>query len=338
MGLCGPREAAQKSLNTTFPEFAMKQSLQYQATDQSAILSTVRRIKNSDGASFVVPSAIAYSEAGDLYVVDNNGQVIHRWKAGSNQVEVFLTQKAGAFNFPYAIQYANNKLYVSDNDGIKVFSADGQFEKLIRTYFGIFSFTITARETILVNALVRNADSSDPLIVELDRDGKLIRGFGSRQNVQGQNGLEDRAFLSLSNGQLFVAFKYRPVMEIYDIASGKLNRTIDIIHPVFRGLEKAMHEAEANRRNLPEQALSPKYLAGMRSLRDRVFLCLYLPKPEIWELNEDGQRVRQFEVSSDSAALDIFGFDVRSMGSSVTLSLGLTDLDLSPSVLEVKTD
>jgi len=328
----------EKSLSTESPEFAAKQRLQQQFDSHSAILSTVRQIKNGAGISFVVPSAIAYSEAGDLYVVDNNGQVVHRWRAGSNDVEVFLTQKAGTFDFPFAIQYAHNKLYVSDNDGIKVFSADGQFEKLIRTYFGIFSFAITARNTIMVNALVRNADSSDPLIVELDPNGKLIRGFGSRQNVQGHDGLADQAFLSLSNDQLFVAFKYRPTMEIYDIASGKLNRTVDIAHPVFRGLEKAMQDGEASSRNSPEQSLTPRYLAGIRTLRDRIFVCLYLPKPTIWELNENGQRVRQFEIASDSPALNIFGFDVRAMGSSATLSLGLTDPELSPSVLEMNTD
>ena len=328
----------EKSSNTEFPEFAAKQKLQQEADSHSAILSTVRQIKNGAGVSFVVPSAIAYSDAGDLYVVDNNGQVVHRWKTGSNQVEVFLTQKAGAFNFPFAIQYVNDKLYVSDNDGIKVFSADGQFEKLIRTYFGIFSFAITARETILVSALVRNADSSDPLIVELDPNGKLIRGFGSRQNVQGPDGLADQAFLALSNDQLFVAFKYRPTMEIYDLASGKLNRTVNIAHPVFRGLEKAMEETQASSRNSPEQSLKPKYLAGIRTLRDRVFVCLYLPKPTIWELNKNGQQLRQFEISSDSPALNIFGFDVRSRGSSATLSLGLTDPELSPGVLEMNTD
>lgn len=336
-GCARGHESAQKSLSVAFPEFTAKQRLQEQTEDPSVVLSIVRQIKNRTDVGMVVPSAIAYSESGDLYVLDNNGQVVHRWKVGSDQAEVFLTQKAGTFNFPFAMEYADNKIYVSDNDGIKVFSADGQFEKLIRTYFGIFSFAVTPRGTILVNALVRNADSSDPLIVELDPTGKLIRGFGSRQNVEGHDGLEDRAFLAISNGTLFVAFKYRPTVEVYDIASGKLNRTVDIAHPVFRGLERAMLEAEASRINSPGQSLTPKYLAGIRTLGTRVFLCLYLPTPEIWELDESGRRVSQFEISSGSPALDIFGFDVRSTGSSVTLSLGTTNSDLSPGVFEVNT-
>lgn len=322
--------------NNIFPEFVIKQRLQ--ADGPIPALSTFRQITNGAGGNFVVPSAITYSDVGDVYVADNNGQVVHCWKANSDRVEVFLTQKVGALNFPNAIQYENHKLYVSDNDGIKIFSEDGQFERLIRIYFGVFSFLITPKGTILVNALVREANDSDPLIVELDHTGKLMRGFGLRQNVPGHNGLEDQAFLAVSNSLLFVAFKHRPSVEVYDLDSGKLNRTLDISHPVFLNLANAlMGKPNVNEKKLSGEAVIPKYLAGIRISGGRVFLCLYLPRPEIWEINDGGQRVAQFVVLTDSPALEIFGFDVRAMGGTVKISLGLTDPQLSPSVCEVNT-
>ena len=331
---CASHSASKPESNNTFPEFVIKQRLQTNAS--GSVLAASRQITNSTGGKFVVPSAIAYSAEGDVYVADNNGQVVHRWKANSDRAEVFLSQKTGALNFPYAIQYGNRKLYVSDNDGIKIFSEDGQFERLIRIYFGVFSFVITSKGTILVNTLVREANNSDPLIVELDHSGKLMRGIGSRRNVPGHNGLEDKAFLAVSNGQLFAAFKHRPSVEVYDLDSGKLSRTLDIPHPVFVSLANAMlADREVSDKQLSGEAIIPKYLAGIRTSGGRVFLCLYLPKPEIWEMNDAGPQVKQIGVLADSSALEIFGFDVRASEATVKVSLGLTNPELSPSVCEV---
>lgn len=331
---CAKHSASEPESKNTFPEFVIKQRLQ--ADTFGTVLATSRQVTNDAGGNFVVPSAIAYSPEGDVYIADNNGQVVHRWKANSDRAEVFLSQKTGALNFPYAIQYENRKLYVSDNDGIKIFSEDGQFEKLIRIYFGVFSFVVTSKATILVNTLLREADDSDPLIVELDHNGKLMRGFGVRRNVPGHNGLEDKAFFAIDNGQLFVAFKHRPSVEIYDIDSGKLSRTLDISHPVFLSLANALLlDHEVSEKKLSGEATIPKYLAGIRTSGGRVFVCLYLPRPEIWEINNAGLQVKQIGVLADSAALEIFGFDVRASDATVKVSLGLTNPELSPSVCEV---
>jgi hypothetical protein len=164
----------------------------------------------------------------------------------------------------------------------------------------------------------------------LDSHGKLIRGFGLRPNTH--EDLDAQAFLSVEKNQLFAAFKYRPIVEVYDIASGRLSRTIDISHSIFPQLAAQMSAEGSERGRLP------RYLAGIKVIDRHIFLCLYLPKPEIWEMRDDGQRLRQFQVECPSSALDIFGFDVRARGSSVTIALGLIDPALSPTVAEITTN
>ncbi|MFZ0750740.1 MAG: hypothetical protein WAM70_15360, partial [Pyrinomonadaceae bacterium] len=330
---CAERsKSASTKAKPHFPELTIKQKLQAESAGGSQSLRPSRLLENRGNAEFALPTALTYANNGDLYILDNNGHAVHRWSGGETKANVFLMQHVGALNFPYAGQIANQRLYISDNDGIKVFSTKGEFERLIRVYFGVFSFAITDKETFLISPLIRKPEAQSPLIVELDSHGKLIRGFGRRPNTH--ESLDAQAFLSVEKNQLFVAFKYRPVVEVYDIASGRLSRTIDVSHSIFPQLAAQMSAGSEG----SERGRLPRYLAGIKVIDGRIFLCLYLPKPEIWEMRDDGQRLRQFQVECPSSALDIFGFDVRARGNSVTIALGLIDPALSPSVAEITTN
>ena len=334
--LGGP--AGSERLLASFPEMESKQKLQIETSSQPSLLRATRSIGKGSLAEFVLPAAISYSDRGDLYISDNNGQTIHRWPSDSNKAQVFLAQNAvGRVNFPNAIQYVHNEIFVADNDGIKVFSAEGQFERLIRTYLATFSFIVTEKNTILLNALVRNADSQDPLIVELDSDGRRIRGFGLRKNTPNHNGVEDQAFLATAKDLLFVAFKYRKSVEVYEVDSGKLIRTFEIDHPVFSHLAQDIDGSGPDATRRAEGISSPRYVAGVKAIRDRILLCLHLPLPEILELDQNGRRLGYFRVLASSPAIDIFGFDARDTGNNVTISIGLVDPTWSSTIYEVNT-
>ena len=321
-------------------EFTIKQHLQQDLKENSVRAKAVtphRLVSNRAGSEFVFPASISYSDSGTIYISDNNGHRIHYWPVDASTATPFLPESGnGKLKFPNSIQYVDGKIFISDNDGIKVFSPDGHLQRLIRPYFGIFSFIKTTKGNIFANALIRNADAQDPLMVEINQHGKELRGFGRRHNVAGPNGPEDQAFLAVSGTLLLAAFKYQPLVEIYDVESGKLIESFDIDHPVFRSLSR-----ELERQRVPEKpgegrVFVPRYLAGMRASGNRIFLCLHLPEPEIWEVDHKGNRLGVFHVSGLPPAVDIFGFDIRSVKDKYTFSIGIIDQEWHATIAELE--
>lgn len=343
-GACAHKreEAVTKTAATNiFPELGVKQRLQQSVkTDDKTNASTVTpfRMLNNRQAGIIFPASLCYSDSGGLYISDNNAQKIEYWPSDSSTARALPSEAGnGALKFPNAIQWSSTgRILVADNDGIKMFSPDGRFERLIRSYFGVSSFTITDEGTILANTLIRNPDNDDPLIVEIEPDGKLVRGFGVRRNVAGHNGAEDIVFLTLSRTLMFAAFKHHPTVEIYDIDSGRLVQTLTIDHPVFRDLQKELTSEKPSEGQQHGRVFVPRYLAGIRVVDNRIFLCLHLPEPEIWELDQKGNRLAQFRISGLPPAVDVFGFDVRLETAHLLFAVGIIDQRWNATVSETR--
>jgi len=157
------RKEAVTNTGTTniFPELAIKQRLQqYIKTDEEKTAATVTpfRTLNNRQAGIVFPASLCYSDSGGLYISDNNGQKIEYWPYESSTARALPTEAANEqLKFPNTIERSSTgRILVADNDGIKMFSPEGHFERLTRSYFGISSFTITDKGTILANTLIRN--------------------------------------------------------------------------------------------------------------------------------------------------------------------------------------
>lgn len=323
-----------------FPELSVKQRLQESIKrdeEKSLLEVTPFRMLNNRQGGFVFPASLCYSNSGGLYISDNNGQKIQYWPTDSSTARVLPTEPAtGELKFPNTVQWSSGRILVSDNDGIKMFSAEGHLERLIRSYFGISSFTLTDKGTIFANTLIRSADNGDPLIVEIEQGGKQVRGFGTRRNVAGHNGAEDIAFLALSKTLLFAAFKHRPTIEVYDTDSGKLVQMVTIDHPVFGALQNELTSETLSQGQQPGRVFLPRYLAGIRVVDNRVFLCLHLPEPEIWELDQKGKRLAEFRISGLPSAVDFFGFDVRLDKGNLLFAVGTIDQRWNATISETK--
>lgn len=318
-----------------FPEMLAKQTLQSESSVKLPVLSVIRSTGRANRTEFVLPTGLGYSPTGDLFISDNNGQTIHQWSTNSDQATVFLSKKAvGLLEFPNAIQHDNDRVFVADNAGIKVFSAKGELENLIRTYLTVFSFVITPKGTILLNPIIRGATAEDPLIVELDAQGKRIRGFGLR-HAANNNMFEDRGFLALGENKLFVGFKYRRTVEVYDIESGSLINTINIEHPVLNRMSSV--DVRPSGSGVEENLTQPRYVAGIKLVHDKLFVCLHLPQPEILEFSHDGQPLAHFRVPVNAAGIDIFGFEARDDGGHTRLAIGVLEPGWSSTIYEVKT-
>lgn len=334
LGSCADRgNAVTSKLLARFPEMQTKEKLQAASSDQLELLPILRSTGKTSVTAFVLPTSIGYSSAGDLFISDNNGQTIHRWAVNTDRPTVFLANNAiGLLEFPNGIQSVGGQVFVADNAGIKVFSAEGQLERLIRTYFTVFSFVVTPRNTIFINPIIRNAGAQDPLIIELDNQGRRIRGFGLRRNTN-NNMFDDRAFLTLGQGKLFVGFKYSRTVEVYDVDSGRLIDSINIDHEVLNQLPHLNVRSATS--GAEEKLAQLRYIAGVKSVQDKLFVCLHLPQPEILEFDQNGRAVAHFRVPVRTPAIDIFGFEARDTGKHKRMAIGIVEPDWSSNIYEV---
>jgi hypothetical protein len=299
-------------------------------------LKLQRAIKNGQGAEFVVPAGITYSDSGDLYVSDNNAHTVHLWQSHSAaSSELRAGVEAARLKFPNPIQVRGDKLFVADNDGIKVLSLDGRFERLLRTYFAIQDFSLTDKGTIVASVLVRNPGAQDPLLVEMDQTGRVIRRIGARHASSGGDDHENQAFVAVSGSRLVVAYKYRPFVEVYDLNSGELVRGFEVNHPVFEALKNLPKPAAGTVVTAAEQKLEPRYVAGVKTLGDRIFLCLHLPTPEVLEVNGEGKLLVAFRADGLPTAIHVFGFDARLSGGELKFAIGVVDPTWGASLSEL---
>jgi hypothetical protein len=319
-----------------FPELELKEKLQREAASKAMPLKLQRAIKNGQGAEFIVPAGITYSDSGDLYVSDNNAHTVHLWPSRSAASgELRAGAEAAQLKFPNPVQVRGDKLFVADSDGIKVLSLNGRFERLIRPYFTIQDFAVTDKGTIVACVLIRNSGAQDPLIVEMDQTGKVVRRIGVRRAAAGQDDYENQAFIAVSGSRLVVAYRYRPFVEVYDLDSGKLVRGFEVNHPVFQALKNLPTSASTTTTTAAEQKLDPRYLAGVKCVGDRIFLCLHLPRPEIWEVNAEGKLLAAFRAEGLPPAIHIFGFDARLSDEELNFAIGIVDSTLGTSVSEL---
>ena len=309
-------------------EHEFKEKLLSETAVRATPLKQSRSVGRGHGAELVVPAAVAYSQTGSLYVSDNNTHSIQVWTPDSPAIsDLTLTSQSNPLKFPTSVEVWNENIFVSDDDGIKILSLEGQLENHLRTYYGIFHFAISEKGTIFASVMMRTPDAQDPLIVEFDQSGKVVRKMGSRSAKAGLGDLENQGFVALSNDLLIFAYKYRPMVEVYSVDSGEMVRTFDIKHPVFPSLGRES--------SLQEPNLVPRYVAGIKTLKERIFLCLHLPVPEVWELNEEGKVLAEFRANGLPTAVHVFGFDARLNGGAPTFAIGVLDPTWAASVFEL---
>ena len=288
----------------------------YQSSSQLFPLRTEKQVETGAGDvdSFVYPVSLCLSNKNVMYISDNNAHSI-RFRERDSETLGTLPKNPGTHGslvWPNAIHYWGDSLFVSDDEGIKIFGADGSFQKLLRTYYLIKEFTIAGDGTVYINPAFRDSAASKPLIVGLNRHGTKVKEFGKRVHDQSFMGLDDQAFLSTSGSSLFAVFKHRPVINIYR-SNGELYRTLSINHPIFSAL-KSLSTDRSFTHPVPNKFRLPIFVAGATLIGERLFVLLHLPVPEIVEFDLEGQETGRYRADTSSPITDYRGFDGQVVG------------------------
>ena len=293
-------------------DFETKEAALKELPPTSAIaLKKELSIKKGEGVRLVYPSSMVTDKDGNILIADNMAHAIDLYSAKTNDTTVLPTPTGeGALRFPYVVRKAQQKIYVTDNEGIKIFKENGQYEKLLRTHYSMWDFVLGNDGSIYANTAYRASNESDGLIVKLNPNGERVSSFGRRFNQPQYKGIDDQAFMACSWPLLFIAFKHRPLVAIYDLTNEKLVREFPIQHPVFSRLE-ALSKDESFTNPSPSKVVLPRYVAGITVFDDRVFVLLHLPQVEIVEFDFLGNEKSRFRSPEVSNVLNYFGFGVQ---------------------------
>ena len=281
-------------------------------------------IKKGDGAGFIFPSSFVVDRDGAVLIADNNGHAIHRWSTREGRTTALVSSTSeDSLQFPTTIQEVGGKLYVGDNDGIKIFKQNGHFESLLRTYYALCDFVVADNRSIYANPEFRNVKQTDPLIVKLGPNGERVSGFGRRVNNPKFKGFDDRAFLARSGQSLVAAFIHRPQVAVFDLSREQLVREFPVNHSVFEALLRLAQDEKITNPT-PSQVVLPRYIAAVATLDDSIFVLLHLPHIEIVEFSFDGVEKRRFRSTETAEARDYFGMEVRRESASLKFFVGVS--------------
>ena len=236
------------------PETEIKERLLRESpASAGSRLDVGRFLRNGEGGAFVHPASLVSNDRGEVFISDNNGHNIFYCPPGASATTPLPEQQGpGRLHFPNTIDLREGRIFITDNDGIKVYAQDGSFQRLIRTYYGIFSFVVSEDERIYANTILKDPKDSDPFIVEMDGEGKRVRGFGRRLNLPGHNGAADQVYLATSGSLLAAAFKHRPVLQLFDRRQGALVNEVKIEHQIFDRLAEQLAGTDAGKKNSAE--------------------------------------------------------------------------------------
>lgn len=265
-------------------------------SDALAVSLTVGRSIQSGskaGEPLVYPVSLAARSEGGVYISDNNAHRINYYPPNSDEIVSLPAQIGkGQLEWPNTIRLMKDSILVSDNEGIKVFKLDGSFQRLLRIYYQASSFAVDASGNIYGNPHFATQKSSNTLIVKLNSEGTLVKGFGTRIGLSDHFGLDDKAFLCCAGKFLFVVFMHRPEVQMFD-TQGTFIREFHLDHSSFDQLARLLVDERFVHPGSGKVRL-PQYVAGASVVGDRLLILLDLPKVQIVEFDFEGQELARY--------------------------------------------
>lgn len=194
-------------------------------------------------------------------------------------------------------------------------------------------FELLEGETMVANLAEAGSAGASYLVI-LDPTGKKIDSIG-KTLFSDYPDLENRAFLEIKDGKLYVGYKYQPLFEVYEVKNRQLLRTFPINASIFPSL-LALIQDKSFANPAPGVFKMPKFIAAFKVVSDRLYALLHTPNPVIVELTPEGKEIQRY-ISNETEAVDYFGFDVRTKNDTKQFFVGNVDRlgDSSIAVYEV---
>jgi hypothetical protein len=242
------------------------------------------------------PSDIVLLDDGSIIAIENLHSFIMKLSAQGNYMATFgkRGQGPGDFMHPWNGDVSEDgELFILDSHRMSVMSKEGRFLRGFKILFSFYDF-IVFKDNIWANCTYPD-ENKNPLIIRIDQNGKLLDTFGDRLDIPGHFSFDSEAFLGKLESGIIAAFHRYPIVRIYSF-QGELLREIRIDLKILKDLEKLNTDKAYNNRkpeNNPFPRL-PRIIAGVTSIKNRIFVLLHLPRIEILELDTAGNIVEHY--------------------------------------------
>jgi len=187
-----------------------------------------------DNILFYMPTAMAFDEQGNMYVLDSGNHRIQKFDADGKYLATIGNQGQGPgeFQYPQSIDVdADGMLYVSEsmNRRIQILTPEGEEIKTVKMIDGTVGLVrVFGREQMLMGGaglfsfgmgMMGEEEKELPKFLKiLDKEGEVLKDFGEQQNFKDflMNRMGNQFhFILDSDDNIYVSFDYQNRIEKY---------------------------------------------------------------------------------------------------------------------------
>ena len=147
------------------------------------------------------------------------------------------------------------------------------------------------------------------MIVRFNTKGKIIDSFGDRIDIEGHWTYDSEVFLAQLRDEIIAAFVHYPIVRRYTL-NGEFVKEFRLNLDILNKLEKYNYKKWFTNPE-PYKLVLPRLIAGIRIVRERIFILLQLPRAEILEIDKNGNLINCYYSTKVKNAVTFWGFIVR---------------------------
>jgi hypothetical protein len=287
------------------------------------------------GHAAPVPSAIVPDHNARLWILQNSpGQIFQ----AISTVNALRTQAeplplSSRLVWPSALRRHKDRLYVSDDRGIHVYTSSGIQKQRIPSFLTIRDFAVGHNGRLHINPL--SVEQPRPVVITIDQNGRHLGSWDwprTDDSAAASEGLQNAAHLAACGPQLAVAGVHSPSIHLLDDHL-RLTATIPVPFPGEDALRVLATQRTLVRPD-PSTHWLPRFIAGISCSQSRLFVLLDLPWLQVVEIALD----RNPPVSTTFADRSVDARRFMGLSGNSRLKLYTLRLNsaLNPAVLQIR--
>jgi hypothetical protein len=237
------------------------------------------------GASF-----ISNDFMGNIYVSDSKAHRIIKFDSSGNFSLQFGRhgQGPGEFDYgPFGIMATKNFIVVNETGRFQFFDENGNYIKSFKIYKTYREIAVDDDRLIFAAPILRG--DKPHLIDVLSSDGELLYSFGEPREFKYDGAqLNDFKLALNKRGELFLAFKYFPIVRKYS-KEGKLLAEFKVEHDFMKTKEKINFEKIESRSRGGERVGYAIIIYAVRATDEKIYILHTYPRIEILEVDNNGK-------------------------------------------------
>jgi hypothetical protein len=250
-----------------------------------------------------------------IYVLDNNlhkAVVFDKNGKYRDVVSGIAGKGPGDLLYPNHITTFGDKIAISDNNGLNIFSKDHKFLDRIRTFLNVSTFCVF-KDHVYCSVRGRYKEKA-PLFLKMSMNGRVQKAFYDTNTDDVIFPMCNDGWVLPVNGEIIYLSRHWNKMCLYNPENNKVEIT-KIQYRLMDELEKR-NLLDINRKKGNYKYFS-RMLASAAEFENRLFVFLKMPRLEILEINREGKILNHFYNDTDFTRMRWYDFEIEREGSKI---------------------